>query len=65
MFDLDISLQSLEHMGRLRQLERDLEHYPQHKVVTRRYSVEHAEDPMLRSMNDYCMKVVIASTEHL
>jgi len=46
-------------------LRRYQRHYPLHKVVTHRYPVEQAEAALQLSMTDDCMKVVIASPQHL
>lgn len=50
---------SMEALGRYRR------HYPLHKVVTHRFAVEEAEAALKVAMTDDCMKVVIASPEHV
>ncbi len=50
------SLQALHRYGK---------HYPVHKIVTHRYPVQQAKEAIELAMTDECMKVVIASQEHL
>ncbi len=49
----------------LQALRRYRQHYPLHKVVSHRYSVEQAQAAIEHSMTDDCMKIVIASSEFL
>jgi threonine dehydrogenase-like Zn-dependent dehydrogenase len=49
----------------LQALSRYRKHYPVHKIVTHRYSVERAKEAIELAMTDDSMKVVIASSEHL
>lgn len=49
----------------LQALRRYRQHYPLHKFVTHRYSVEQAEAALRHALTEECMKVVVASTEFL